>query len=116
MNRYSALQSKPPHPRGQPKIGIMRVEHAQTGWKLTCRVHLEVLCAIVGSLHALVPKELLQGDKIRLLDLVLEYFQPNRRSRYDKYPVSYGFEKERAPTSSCPWFRILNSRAFSGPR
>jgi hypothetical protein len=46
-------------------------------------------------LHALVPKELLQGDKIRLLNLVLEYFQPNRRSRYDKYPVSYGWRERR---------------------
>jgi len=71
------------------------VGHAQTGRKLTCRVYLEVLCAIVGSLHALLPKELLQGDKVRLLNFVLENFQPNRRSRYDKYPYLIDGEKKK---------------------
>ncbi len=56
--------------------------HAQrSAVNLTCRVYLKVWCAIIGPLHALFPKELFQGNEVRLSDFVLENFQPNFKAK-----------------------------------
>jgi hypothetical protein len=81
---------------------------------LTCRVYFEVFCAVVGAMYTFLPKEFLQGDEVRLFDFVLENFQPDR-SALSARDLRYT-DLARAPTSSCPWFRILISRAFFGLR
>ena len=85
-----------------------------TGKKLTCGVYFEAFCAVVGAMHTFLPKEFLQGDKVRLLDFVLENFEPDRSTLGARdLPRT---DLARAPTSSCPLFRIPISRAFFGPR
>jgi hypothetical protein len=56
---------------------------------LTWRVYLEVWCAIIGPLHALFPKELFQGNEVRLSDLVLENFQPDWKAKVSCHDGKY---------------------------
>ncbi len=61
---------------------------ARSAVNLTCRVYLEVWYTIIGPLHALFPKELFQGNKIRLSDFVLENFQPNWKVKVSKRRIT----------------------------
>ena len=44
--------------------------------RLTCGVDLEVFWRVLGPLHALVPQELLEFNKVRLPNFVLEDLEP----------------------------------------